>query len=220
MLALILSQHLFYGSNGHWPNDVAPRYLFPGMLAENMAFFLSIVVIAKMASIKFPKLAETIWVIYLAGALSFLMLSVENITSNRAASIKRVVTTSSLTNRLDEAFIYLRAHPSAALLLNSHNVWDYEPIFSIYKFVRASGLINPIAININGYSPNSFSKNSQPLEFKLASTLLEIQHFGNSKFVPLHTTETNATCFSMGITGPPLVRCESGNIVWSVLDMN
>ena len=93
------------------------------MLAENMAFFLSIVSNSKNGQrSNFQSWPRTIWVIYLAGALSFLMLSVENITSNRAATIKRVATTSSLTNRLDEAFIYLRAHPSAALLLNSHNV--------------------------------------------------------------------------------------------------
>jgi hypothetical protein len=211
LLTLVFSQHLFYGK--HWPDNVSPRYLFPGKLAAHAVFFLFFILIAKIVGVKCQKLAGHIWIIYLAGALSFLTLSIGKITSNKSSSIATVSASSSFTERLNEAFDFLKTHPNHTLIINSNNVWDYEPIFSIQRFSQASGLTNPIALNISGYSPSSFSTDSQKLEFELSTTLNKLQNQGGKGFKPLHELDPISRCFSIGMSGPPLAKCESGNIM-------
>ncbi|CAM8367577.1 hypothetical protein MCEWOLH11_00879 [Candidatus Methylopumilus universalis] len=212
LLTLIFSQHFFYG--GHWLHNVHTRYAFPGMFAVHAAFFLLFIVVAKIAGARRQKLAGHIWVIYLVGALSFLTLSIGKITSNRASSIARVSESNSFTERLNEAFNFLRAHPNAILIINSHSIWDYEPIFSIQRFLQASGLTNPITLNINGYLPSTFSADSQKLELLLSTQLNNLQNQGGEGFEPLHKLDSISNCFSLGMSGPPLVECESGNIIY------
>lgn len=214
MLVLLLVfaiQYVFYF--GAWPRGAAPRYLFPGVFGQHFAIFLAVVIVAKIISVTSPWLRGRSWIVLLAAASCFLTFSVKNFATNRAASKTVVANTISFTSKLKEAFDFLRMNPSAALILNSNNVSDYEPLFSIERFVRASGLTNPVALKLNGYSPEAFSKDSQRLAFSLAGTLEEIQKFGKAGFVPLRTVETIAACFSMGMSGPPLASCESGNII-------
>jgi len=212
LLALIFSQHFFYG--GHWLHNVHTRYAFPGMFAVHAAFFLLFVVAAKIAGVRSQKLTGHIWIIYLVGALSFSALSIGKITSNRISSIARASASNSFTEKLNEAFDFLRAHPNSLLIINSHSVWDYEPIFSIQRFAQASGLTNPIILNISGYSPSSFSADSQKLELSLSTTLNNLQNQGGQGFKSLRKLDSISKCFSMGMSGPPLAECESGNIIY------
>ena len=212
MLMVFASQHVFYF--GIWPIGAVPRYLFPGILAQHIAVFLFFVVTAKIISIKFPWLRSWVWVVYLIGALSFLKFSVKDLSANRVVSKEVATNTASFTTRLNEALGFLRAHPSAPLILSSNSVLDYEPVYSIQRFVTASGLTNPIALKLNGYSSKNYSKDSERLALMLTGALEKIQYAGESGFVPLRSVDAVAECFSMGMSGPPLARCKSGNIIW------
>lgn len=212
MLMVFASQYVFYF--GIWPIGAVPRYLFPGILAQHIAIFLFFVVTAKIISIKFPWLRSWVWVVYLIGALSFLKFSVKDLSANRVVSKEVATNTASFTTRLNEALGFLRAHRSAVLILSSHSVLDYEPVYSTQRFVMASGLTNPIALKLNGYSSENFSKDSERLAFMLAGSLEKIQHSGEGGFVPLRSADAVVECFSMGMSGPPLTRCKSGNIIW------
>lgn len=212
MLAVFASQYVFYF--GIWPIGAMPRYMFPGMLAKHFAIFLFFAVVARMIRIKSPGLRSGVWIVYLVAALYFLKFSVQDFSVNRAASKEMAANTNSFTTRLNEALDFLREHPSAALILSSNSVLDYEPLYSIERFVRASGLANPVALKLNGYSSGTFSKDSQRLAFMLTGALERIQHSGEGGFVPLSSVDAIVECFSMGMSGPPLARCKSGNIIW------
>lgn len=212
LLAVFASQYVFY--YGVWPAGAVPRYMFPGMLAKHFAIFLFFVVVTKIISIKPLRLRGVIWVVYLMASLYVLKLSVQDFNANRTASKEMVTNSISFTTRLNEALDFLRAHPTAALILNSNSVSDYEPVYSIQRFVMASGLTNPIALKLNGYSSENYSKGSDRLAFMLTGALERIQHSGESGFVPLRSADAIIECFSMGMSGPPLARCKSGNIIW------
>ncbi len=214
LLAVFASQYVFY--YGVWPAGAVPRYMFPGMLAKHFAIFLLFIVVTKIISIKPFRLRGVVWVVYLMASLYVLKLSVQDFNANRTASKEMVTNSISFTTRLNEALDFLRAHPSAGLILSSNNVLDYEPLFSIERFVRASGLTNPVALKLNGYSSEdySYSKDSERLAFTLTESLEKIQNFGGSGFVPIRAADAIVECFSMGMSGPPLARCTSGNIIW------
>jgi len=211
LLAVFASQYVFY--YGVWPDGAVPRYMFPGVLAKHFAIFIFFVVAAKIISIKPFVLRGVIVVVYLMAALYFMKLSVQDFNSNRTASKVMAANSISFTARLNEALGFLRAHPSAALIMSSNSVLDYEPLYSIERFVRASGLTNPVALKLNGYSSEnySYSKDSERLAFMLTGSLEKIQHSGGSGFVPLHSIDAVVECFSMGMSGPPLARCKFGN---------
>ncbi len=209
MLIIFASQYMFYF--GIWPIGAVPRYLFPGILVQHLAVFIFFVVVAKIISTKFPRLRSWIWPIYVIGALFFLKFSVKDLRANRVASKIVAANTAAFATRLNEASDFLRAHPSAALILSSNSVLDYEPVYAIQRFVRASGLTNPIALKVN---PSGISKDAKSLSFMLEGSLERIEHSGEIGFVPLRSVDTVVECFSMGMSGPPLARCKSGNIIW------
>lgn len=214
LLGVFASQYVFY--YGVWPAGAVPRYMFPGMLAKHFAVFLFFVVVTKIISITPFRLRGVIWGIYLMASLYVLKLSVQDFNANRTASKEMVANSISFTTRLNKAFDFLRVHPSAALILNSNSVLDYEPLFSIERFIRASGLTNPVALKLNGYSSEdySYSKDPERLAFMLTESLEKIQHFGGRGFIPIRSADAIVECFSMGMSGPPLARCRAGNIIW------
>lgn len=209
LLAVFASQFVFYF--GQWPIGAVPRYLFPGILAQHLAIFLFVVVIAEIFAARPSRSRRHAWILYLIAALYFVKPSVTDLGANRAASRQTVATTIAFTGRLNESVTYLKAHPAAALILNSNNVIDYEPVYSIERFVRASGVRNPIALHLNGYSAGSYSDTgSTKLSFMLATALEQIQLEGDGKFVPLRSTITFPECFSIGLSGAALARCQAG----------
>lgn len=213
LLALFASQYVFYV--GNWPEPAVPRYLFPGVFARHLAIFLFFAVIAKMVATMPRRPRFGIWIVYLVAALYFVKPAVSDLGVNRTAAKEVVAKTVAFGTSLDETISYLRAHPAAALIVNSHSVLDYESLYSIERFVRAAGLRNPIALNLSGYSAAAFSgSDSQKLSFGLAGALERIRLEGEGNlFVPLSAAEMIPRCFSIGLSGDPHPRCEAGTTI-------
>jgi len=202
LIVIYFSQLVFY--NGSWPNGT--RYDFPGMLYIPAAIYILYIVAETIAleipNIKYPRFVVKLgWI----AALTILIFSrgyqpiIEKIEYN-------VSKTTIFTNRLDKIVTLLKQNPEKALVLESGIVWDYEPIFSYERFLRAYGVENPLFVRIHGYSPET---ETSDLEEQLASTLLNISNQGNALFQPLsHLSDYQNQCFSLDLSGTFDTECQ------------
>jgi hypothetical protein len=224
MLVAFAAQYVFYF--GKWPEAAAaPRYLFPGILCMHLSIFLCFVALAKVIR-SLPAGSKQLGIVSFFGAVFLLGIAIKLSTMsfnplnvalaqlkfNREASKLNVNTTVLFTKRLDEALNFLKRNPSAVLIINSHHIWDYEPAFSIQRFVKSSGIDNRAALRLDGYSSASFPQES--LAFQLAEGLERVHADGGHDFVPWHTLDLTDKCFSFGMHGPPYGRCEAGNVIY------
>lgn len=209
LLALFASQYIFY--MGNWPESSVPRYWFPGVFAKHLAIFVFFVVVAKIVAAVPRRPKHAIWIIYLLSALYFAKPAIKDFEANRMAAKEVVAKTVAFKVSLDKTIEYLRAHPTAALIVNSNSILDYESLYSIERFIRAEGLANPIALNLSDYSAATFAgSDSQQLSFKLATALEKIREEGEGNlFIPLNSAEMIPRCFSIGLSGAPYPRCKA-----------
>jgi hypothetical protein len=209
LLVVFATQYIFYF--GKWPEGANPRYLFPGMLVEHLAIFVFLIALVRLVGFGKPR---PIWACVgsIAASASFMIVAVGDIKTNRAVSKQVVAATTSFTDRLNEAVGFLRLHPSMGVILNSHDIWDYEPTISIGRYIRSAGLPNPMALKANGYRSAAFSKGT--MQFFLTDQLEKLQAVGGKGFSPLQSVDSAAGCFSFGFNGPPLAECLAGVTVW------
>jgi hypothetical protein len=114
--------------------------------------------------------------------------------------------TITFTMRIEQVSSLLKQHPGYALVLESGNVWDYEPVFSYERFLRAYGMENPIFLRIHGYSPDTVAAG---LEKNLAASILDISIRGNDLFQPLPRLENyHNQCFSLNLSGSFQNECQ------------
>jgi len=197
------SQLVFY--NGDWPTDI--RYDFPGMLYVPSAIYILCLVAEKISSeiphLKYPQFVVRFgWM----AALALFAFS-RGYAPITAALEKKIEVSHNFTNRIEQVSFLLKQNPENALVLESGNVWDYEPVFSYERFLRAYGVENPIFLRIHGYSPEIVTAG---LEQSLAASLLDISNHGNNLFQPLSQIENyNGRCFSLNLSGSFETECQT-----------
>src|SRR5262249_53874260 len=139
-----------------------------------------------------------------AGCFLFAAVAGWDWDDNRLSAQQRVIESKEFTGKVRAGAAFLKEHPSAALILNSHSVWDSEPGYSINEYMRAAGVSNPMALKINDYSSEALQRDSNPLVPVLAANLEDVQAKGGwSGFVPLESIPKKAECYSYGLYGPP-----------------
>lgn len=244
LLALFFSQYVFYF--GRWPHVYEQRYLFPGIIFQYVAVLLFVNLLARIAS-KFKSARALSQFVVLSGFVFFMGLikisgigrgfpestkielngysRLPEIASNRSAAEKRVDETIEFTRKISDITANLINNPPAAIVFNSHSAGDYEPLFSIERFVRAADISVPIAINFDGYSVKSYPDN--PLATDLVETLDDLRNGRafdkNGREIPVKRRNIftsperlglSENCFSFGFSGPPLEKCKRGAQIW------
>ncbi|MBF0338087.1 MAG: hypothetical protein HQL05_09670 [Nitrospirae bacterium] len=221
LLALIVaSQIIFY--NGYWPVD--NRFDFPGKLAFPVACLAIILAIMKvLASLDFkPKTINTLKFIL---AVVFLVIVIHRgFVPLREATAKHVAVTREFTDKIQRLSTMLNEHPQTPLVFESHNVWDYEPIFSVERFLSVNKVKNPLFLRIHkssGAAPNTNALLPE-FELKLARQLHDISvrgslpmretgqftRFIRNQFLPLSVLNDSQPCFSIGFSGDSSGTCK------------
>jgi hypothetical protein len=207
LLTIYCSQIVFY--NGVWP--VGNRYDFPGMLYIPATVYLLYVLAEKILAGeegvgRSRYIVRTVFV----SALALVVLS-----KGYARIIllleEYVRVTHEFTNGVAQVSSLLRQHPDDALVIESTNVWDYEPVGSYERFLRTSGVENPLFLRIHCYSWKTMAENNEhPLRVRLAQELSVISAQGNDHFLPLSSLEDYGNrCFSVTLPNVTLTECPS-----------
>jgi len=196
---IFISQYVFY--NGGWPNGT--RYDFPGVLVTPF-FYLTIISFAY-----FLLKQETIPKQILRGLkygslIGFVCLIVmKGFVDLRVRVERNAETTIGFTKRITEIASVAKNNPTYALVIESGNPWDFEPIHAYEKFMRAYGVKNTMHLRLNGYSEESVNPG---LEKQLTRELEQTQKLGNKFYQPL--PEKLENCYSILLTKPSTDDCE------------
>jgi hypothetical protein len=211
LLILYASQIVFY--SGQDVIDKGVRYLFPQALAKDFALLLAVTVILRVVDAPEGGSRSGVRLAVIC-ATCFLLGAWPDLNQNHLSAVDRVEASREWTKKVHDGVTYLKDHPSAGLILNSHDPLDIEPVNAITEMMRSDGVVNPIAIQINGYSSVALEHSADPLLPVLARQLEEIQAQGRAggTFDPLARISTLANCYSFGLNGPPATRCERAEI--------
>jgi hypothetical protein len=194
LTGLYFSQLLFY--DGRWPTGT--RYDYPGALIPEISLALSIYLASQVAR---RHLAVPIRI---TGSLLLCCLAFHQrgeLVRNRELSKANVTRTQQFTSRLQLVIREASAHPQRPIVLESHSVWDYEPVVSVRCFLRINNIANPIQLKVIGYSAAVYPNHS--LEAALAKQMDVLSRSGDPEndFAPLQR-ETNDV-FTVGLSGEP-----------------
>jgi len=222
-----LSQLFFY--DGFWPTDY--RYDFPGLLYIPASIYVLIWSGKKIISEENNKVPGlTLQTAIIPALILVTMIKGYNpITQNIDANIKM---TNEFTYGIETITAVLRSHPDYALVIESGNTGDYEPILSYDRFLREYGVTNEFFLRVHGYSIES---SDSGLQKELASSLTELSQKGNnfstslspfthsgnkcsflsvcnSDYLPLDQLKTfGDRCFSLSLSGTFHTECEPIN---------
>ena len=181
-----LTQYIFY--SGAWPTNM--RYDLPGILAKQLFWITSFYI---FSSFKTKKLSLNIifFGLILISTINAGYYQLIKVSKNNASA------TSSFTESISNISDIAITHPNYPIVLKSENLWDYEPIFSIERFVRFMGATNPIYLN---YSDMNIT-NRLGLEKQLSEELIQLSKNGNPVFGSFNPKTMGANCISILISG-------------------
>ncbi|MBF0344174.1 MAG: hypothetical protein HQL06_08080 [Nitrospirae bacterium] len=229
---IVISQIIFY--NGYWPAD--NRFDFPGKLAFPVAFLSIILSLLKILDL-LGVTPKTITPLKIIIAAVFLLIVIQRgFIPLREATQKHALITTEFTDKIQYISDILNKQPQTPLVFESHNVWDYEPIFSVERFLSVNKVKNPLFLRTHGYKPTSkmpANQKNTPLlpefENKLAKELTEISSRGSlpvrntgqftrfmrNPFLPLKDLkEDQEECLSLGFSGDTGGNCKYLMRLW------
>lgn len=200
LFLVCFSQVVFY--QGRWPDNT--RYDFPGILYIPAAIFVLFLLTEKICEYLRVKnhlfVSKTSFIIVL-----FLLIFSRGYSPIMSSIMNNINTTNDFQNKLGRIVSTVKSYPEYAIVLESGNVWDYEPIFSYQIYLRAYGVNNPIILRLHGYSPESFG---QDLNKGLANTLINLSNNGSDLFLPLKSLNNfDNRCFSIDLSGSFVTQC-------------
>jgi hypothetical protein len=213
LLIVYASQIVFYSGQDVIDNGV--RYLFPQALAKDFALLLAATIVLRVVDASESQSRSGVRFAWISAAC-FLLGALPQWNQNRLSAVERVEASQEWTKKVQDGVAYLKDHPTAGLILNSHHPLDIEPVQAIVEMMRSEGVVNPIAIQINGYSSRALEHNSDPLLPVLARQLENFQASGlaGGRLEPIASISTSANCYSFGLNGQPATQCERTEIAW------
>ena len=201
LLFIFVSQFVFY--NGNWPDH--NRYDFPGLLFEVGYYLLGIWYLIQLLQwLKLPKeLTNGVKWGILCGVMALAIM--RGLVSTLVDVKLNAQRTQAHTSHIKKVAAQLKENPEIPFVIESHNVWDYEPVFSTKIFLRAQGVTNPFYLRLHGYTSKSVSIG---LEQQLATQLEEISLKGNDSYRPLSEFNSTNSCFSLFLSGETKTECQ------------
>ena len=86
-------------------------------------------------------------------------------------SLSNVGRTVDFTTKIDQIVQYCKDNPNQPIIYESYSAWDYEPIVSVDRFLKAHGVANTIYLNMKSYTNENYDGG---LERKLADELSSV----------------------------------------------
>ena len=210
LLVIYASQYVFY--SGKWPEKSLGRYMVPGLVAAHLAVLVVLVGLQRAVAKLAPSWATAASII---GALLLIGNVAHKWNGNHSRARETAVTTSTFTRNVAEAAEFLRKHPQAIIVVNSHSPVDYEPVQALPRFLRAAGIENRMVLHLAGYHSGLPAIKAEPLARQLVEQLEKQQADGAGNiYVPRQSVDAAADCFSFGLSGPPASQCARGNRIW------
>lgn len=192
ILLMYLSQYFFY--NGVWPTG--SRYDFPGEMCDKLIVVCFLYYLKKIfdrfglkETVKeiavhgthyLRQVLGKIWTNRIISEVVIIMLLLGSILMSdpvskyhniQAGANRNAIVTASFTNTLSSTIEFIKANPDFIIIYDSYSVWDYEPVTSVGRYLRANEINKPVYLRLNNYSPDTVREG---LEHRLASELLTI----------------------------------------------
>ncbi len=197
ILFIYLSQYVFY--NGKWPHN--GHYDFPGMLTVPFFYLLILHTLSEVCKImKISGIYNWGIRIFVITVLFFQFYPMNKYKHLRKVSYENQKFTTELKRTLGGIVEECKAQPDTPILIESLDVWDYEPIWSIRIFLSVKGIENPMYLRLNGYSGNSFTSGRKKI---LADALQRISENGGwAGYLPLsQLEESNVSYITVKFSG-------------------
>ncbi|MBT0571901.1 hypothetical protein KIK84_16420 [Curvibacter sp. CHRR-16] len=209
LFVIFLFQITAYG--GSWPLSTIDRYLFPGVLCVQLGALLLLQQVIRQPLISNERTILRKAAISLC-LITFISVSTVGskfpLLSNVKESVKLVHSTRELQQKYESLVSDLKNDPARMLVVDSHDVWDSEPIESLVRFLRSDGVRNKVVLRVS-YRPEEFTPES--LEWSLAKDKSNIEKNGVGEFSANIGSYSN--CIAVGMSGDPSV-CEKGFKIW------
>ncbi|KKQ41215.1 MAG: hypothetical protein US60_C0045G0004 [Microgenomates group bacterium GW2011_GWC1_37_8] len=194
------TQFIFY--SGVWPTNA--RYDFPGILAKQIFWLCSLYLLNRIISegVKLKVKSFVLKIINIS-FFAYLLIIIFNRGFNDiiSASKNNASVTASFTDSLNTLSSLCKEYPDYALIIKSRDPWDYEPIFSIERFIRYLGVSNLIYIDYEDTKITS----RLGMEKGLSETLINASKNGmaidNTIFKELDYKLVNKNCIIVLLSG-------------------
>lgn len=200
---LFVTQFFFY--NGSWP--IGNRYDFPGLLYRPV-FYLTLVWLF-VRSMQAAGVNRNVYLGLVAGFSVGLALIIApgRLIQTREATRRNVQYTQAFKSQYDGVVEKLKANPDWALVIESHSVRDYEPIYGWAKYLAAHGVTNQIFLRMHDYSSETAVSD---LDKILTEGLEKTAREGRRGISPLHELEEYRNkCFSLQLSGMTPTECSN-----------
>ena len=171
------------------------RYDFPGVLAPAQAGLCLLVFALRLVATK-PRVERALHMLA-AGALAA-GIGWQGYASLRQACATNADTSKAWSGQIDAVAERVSREPERPIVLVTHNSWDYEFLFSAQRFLRARGVTNPLALDVQAV---------QGGESRIARRLLQelraLQTQGGKGFVGARQLRRAALspAFAIGFSG-------------------
>jgi hypothetical protein len=213
ILTLIYISQIFV-YNGAWP--LGTRYDFPGLLIGPLMLVVLIAFAQKLTTtngwVRFRTslILISIFGTFLLGFFQFNHIREIRFLNDR--NVERSVTFSKKMEQIANLGIQNSDH---ALIIQADNpVWDYEPVFSYFRFLKFYGAKNPVAFLWAGRKPETYNNE---FNVSLASDLRDLSFYGKlpllvtgagQDFTPFSEVDGSETkCILVLISGQPKKNC-------------
>jgi hypothetical protein len=146
LLVLYLSQVFFY--NGGYPPTTL-RYSYPGMLAVPLFSLLllwNVISIFELVGADKYVLKKTVGIIF---AALLAIIFIDGYKDAKGFVKKNIRATSEFSSEMEAIKGNLEMHPERAVVIDSHSIWNVEPIASVHAYLLADGIQNPMFLRMN-----------------------------------------------------------------------
>lgn len=192
LLLVYVSQYVFY--YGNYPVNI--RYDFPGMLVGPLLLLVVFAYIVRVLKLFYPPFNAEL-VNRLLGLLLITLILIRGYSFTRDMSKLNYERAKSFSTSLSRLIERLESSKDKVIVFDSYNTTDYEPIFSVQRYLDAYGVQRQKFIVLHDYSANTAS---DPLGKSLATELSNFSRYGSTRegfvFTPLNQLD-DKTCVSI-----------------------
>lgn len=219
LFILFSIQDIIY--NGTLPRGM--RYDFPGVLFVDCAYWYPVFVIFKKYSGSVSSFIQKNVVkgvvLTIASILLFTLRLPEIKAIYSAAALNRE-RTQQFSRALSQLVTQAKEKPSTPIIIESHWVWDHEPVVALQRYLGVNGVANPVSVKVVGWSQDTVAKNHETVLAKM-----DIERYRDGDFdiaeptapagmtrVPLQPyrePDPRRPCFVVSFSGEPTLKCMS-----------
>lgn len=193
-----LFQIVYY--SGGWPTN--SRYDFPGILAQQVFWLTWLALLLHLVKIVKKKLVTKVYLgIVTSIAIVLIYSSFNNGFGSIFAAVERnVSSTREFTSRLDRLSKVTSMYPNLPVILRSRTLWDYEPVYSLVRYIKYLNIKNQIYLD---YKDEDIASRLG-LEKYLSENLDELSKTGMSGdrlfFKPFLKMDVNSRCIDFNLS--------------------